>query len=58
MSVECSYGLVDVGVGRAECGAQAVVVAVKVGELTVDVDRDGADELENVDGVEIMLVWC
>ena len=58
MSVECSYGLVVVGVGRTKCGAQAVVGAVKVGELTVDVVRDGVDELENVDGVEIMLVWC
>ncbi len=58
MSVECSYGLVVVGIGRTECGAQAVAGVVKVGELTIDVDRDGVDELENVDGVKIMMVWC
>ena len=58
MLVKCNYGLIVVGVGRTKCGAQALVGVVKIGELTVDVDRDGVDELENGDGVEIMMVWC
>jgi hypothetical protein len=58
MLVKCNYGLIVVRVGRKKCGAQAVVGTVKIGELTVDVDRDGVDELENGDGVEIMMVWC
>ena len=45
MSFKWSYGLVVVGARKTECGAQALVGAVKVGELTVDVDRDGVDEL-------------